>query len=689
MSAQHAILPDQAVAEFLSSTTLFRGCDKGTIDKIAPHVVATTYRKGEVICSQGSADTKLGFLYSGTIAVRRLHATTKAVLSVEQVKAGDSFNDSACILGTAITEEALADEDCVVLFVGKEVFTQLLAKVAPFAAASAKRMATKMMQAAFIASKQPAAANAPNVDLSSMGANNKPLGEGDIRFVRAQAYDVDARLLSLLPVKLIKQHRVLPLELRDRKLLLGMVDPFNIGALSEIKRMLASVDIEPAAIGLDDFNEATVRLKIESAAAGQRRVAEPVPPDSITYDLSDQERDAKAVGAIGEEVIQVATRIIAAGIERSASDIHIESDATGVRVRYRINGQLVDWDQYVSPGMSRSLCARFKILSGLDITEKRLPQDGRIGLKAGKRNIDLRISTLPSTRGEKIVMRLFEAANMMRPLDGIFFDAKALATYREALNKPYGAVIVAGPTGSGKSSTLYASLGERKRTRPDTNILTVEDPVEYRLSGITQVSVNPAIQLTFARVLRSMLRQDPDVILVGEVRDEETANIALEAGMTGHLLFTSIHANNAVGVIQRLENLGCNRALIGQSINGVIVQRLARKLCKRCTITEVPPPILLETLAQKGLINRANPIALPRATGCADCGNSGFHGRVPVLEMLFPTDEFRAQIVSGLPLAELEASGVESGSLYPFRRYAALLMAQQLISPSEALLVVA
>ncbi|HWU88031.1 MAG TPA: ATPase, T2SS/T4P/T4SS family, partial [Kofleriaceae bacterium] len=312
-----------------------------------------------------------------------------------------------------------------------------------------------------------------------------------------------------------------------------------------------------------------------------------------------------------------------------------------------------------------------------------------LGVRHGRREVDIRISTIPTSRGEKVALRVFEAASMLRPLESIFHDAAILEAVHAAIHRPYGAIVVAGPTGSGKTSTLYAALGERIRARPDTNVLTVEDPIEYRLAGVTQVQVNHAVDLGFAKVLRAMLRQDPDVIMVGEVRDDDTARLALEAAMTGHLMLTSLHANNAVGVVQRLEHLGCSRPLIGQSLALALVQRLARRLCPRCTTSEVPPPIVVENLAAHGLADRRAPTPLPRAVGCAECNQTGYSGRVAVLEMLALTDGLRAQIMAGVPVSELERAAAESGALVTFRTSALHLMARQLISPAEALLILA
>jgi type IV pilus assembly protein PilB len=678
-----------AVAEFMSATALFRGCDRAVIERVAPHLIALEFSATQLIARAGAPDPALGLLFSGRAAIRAVNAATGASTMVAAIQVGESFGEVGAVLGTAEPTEVIAEDDSVVLLLSKDLVAQLVTKIAPFAHAVARRLAARVVQAQITGMRTgpaPAAVAAPPITLEA-----PPLPADVIRFVRVASYEVTDKLTALIPARLIQQHRLLPLELRGRTLTVGMVDPFNAASQGELRRVLSSVEVQVVAIGLDDFTDAFVRLRIDPAAGPSKgRGAEVIPPESLVYDAADQERDAaKAVGVIGEEVSLLASKIIAAAVERGASDVHIEQDLTGVRVRFRASGQLVDWDQFVAPSFGKSLVARIKVLSGLDITERRLPQDGRIGIRIGRREVDLRVSTLPASRGEKIVMRLFEAASTMRPLDAVFHEPQALAAIRAVLGRPYGALIVAGPTGSGKSSTLYSALGERRRIRPDSNIVTVEDPIEYRLSGITQVQVNHAVDLGFAKVLRAMLRQDPDVILVGEVRDPATANLALEAAMTGHLLFTSLHANNAIGVIQRLESLGCSRALIGQSLAVVLVQRLARKLCTRCVSNEVPPPILLESLAARGLVERSAPVPLPRAVGCPECNNTGYVGRVAVLEVLQLTDVLRAQIMADTALGELEKLAIDAGALIPFRRYASYLMSRQMITPSEALLVVA
>lgn len=680
-----------AVAEFLAGTALFQECDRGTIDKIAPHVYAAEVAASTVIVRAGTANPGIGFLYSGRAAVRVPQPDGGDLL--EQVERGEAFGDTGAFLGTSQPWDVIAELDCVVLLLGHELISQIAAKVAPFSFAAARRLARRV-----ITVPPPSRARRSSSLPPLPGMASTPSRPGDpaiTPFVRVASYEPSVQVLAMLPAKMIQQHRLLPLGLVERTLTLGMVDPFNASARAEVQRLLTSVDVVVVAIGLDDFNEAYVRFRIDSSRAtapgarGGARQPDAVTPEALVFDLVDQERDVKTASVIGDEVVAMASRIIAHGIERGASDIHIELDTMGLRVRFRIQGQLYDWDNTVPSSYAKGLVARLKILAGLDITERRLPQDGRIGIKIGRREVDLRISTLPSSRGEKIALRVLEAAATVRPLDSIFHDPRVLAQMRSTINRPYGALVIAGPTGSGKTSTLYAALGERRRSRSDTNILTVEDPIEYRLSGVTQVQVNHAVDLTFAKVLRAMLRQDPDVVMVGEVRDDDTAQLALEAAMTGHLLLTSLHANNAVGVVQRLENLGCSRPLIAQSLAQVMVQRLVRRLCQRCATVETPPPVMLENLAAYGLVQRgAAPPPLPRPVGCADCNQTGFNGRTAVVETMQLGDAQRAHIMSGGSLVDLEREATESGALISFKQSALHLMEKRLITPSEALLTV-
>jgi type II secretory ATPase GspE/PulE/Tfp pilus assembly ATPase PilB-like protein len=671
--ARRAEIPAPIIVDFLATTSLFTGCDRATIAKIAPHVFPVAVPAGVVIVRAGAANPGIGVVYSGRAAVR------DGDITLEEVAAGGAFGEAGALLGTMQPYEIAATEDSVMFLLGHDVVTQLATKIAAFSFAAARRLAART-----IAAPPPARAAA---------TGGAPPPANGIRFVRVSAYDPTPQVIATVPAKLIQQHRLLPLELRDRTLTVGMVDPTSAASRAELQRVMSTTSVVVVAISQDDFNEAYVRLRIDPVRGGRgtRPLEIAIAPDQLVFDQADQERDAKQPGPLGDDIVALASRVIAHAIERGASDVHVDHSALGPRIRFRVQGQLYTWDQPIPANQGKGLVARLKVLAGLDVTERRLPQDGRLGVRIGKREVDIRISTIPTSRGEKIALRVFEAATMLRPLEQIFYDPAILEALHVAIQRPYGAIVIAGPTGSGKTSSLYAALGERMRTRPDTNVLTVEDPIEYRLSGVTQIQVNHAVDLGFAQVLRAMLRQDPDVVMVGEVRDAITAPLALEAAMTGHLMLTSVHANNAVGVIQRFEHLSCPRPLIGQSLALVLVQRLVRRLCPRCTTTEVPPPIVVANLAAHGLIDRDRDRepAMPRPVGCAECHQTGYAGRVAIVEMLALDDALRAQIMAAAPITTLERIATDARLLYSFRRSALHLMSRQMISPAEALLTLA
>jgi type IV pilus assembly protein PilB len=663
---RRAAVSNEAVVAFLADSELFRGVDRPTVERIAPHVFAADVPKATTILRAGSPNPGIGVVFSGRVVVR------DGASVLEELTVGGTFGESGAFGGSTQPHDVVAVDDSIVLLLGHDLVEKIAPKVAAFSYAAARRLATRQTAA-------------PRARSSTLSA---PLGDAAVRFVRVSSYEPTPQVLAMVPAQFIHQHRALPLELRDKTLVVGMVDPLSTSSRTELARVLPTLEVEIVAIAADDFNEAFVRLRLDSIRPrrGTRPPDQQVQIGELTFDLADQERDAKS-NVIGDDIVALASRIIAYAIDRGASDVHIDIDVTGPRVRFRVQGALFDWDTVVPTPFAKGLIARFKVLAGLDVTERRLPQDGRIGVRVGRREVDIRVSTIPSSRGEKVALRVFEAASMLRPLETIFHIPRVLDAVRAAIQRPYGAIVVAGPTGSGKTTSLYAALGERKRSRSDTNILTVEDPIEYRLAGVTQIQVNHAVDLTFAKVLRAMLRQDPDAIMIGEIRDDDTAQLALEAAMTGHLVFTSVHANDAVGTIQRLENLSCGRPLIGQSLALVIVQRLARKLCPRCTINELPPRAMIDNLAAHGLVDPVLPQPLPRGVGCNDCNQTGHAGRIAVTEMLSLDDALRAQIMSGASLTEIERTATQQRALVSFRASAVHLMNKQAISPSEALLM--
>ena len=690
-------VPPDKILPFLAKTHLFKAVDKTVMGKVGPMLQGLECAEGSELVTAGKINDGIGILFSGKAQVL-LPASGGELLQVEDLEPGDHFGEVGALLGKPSPYFVIASEPSRILWLPATTAQSLIANVPAVGEAMARRLTERVLTFAAVERQR-----GPEVmsDLESQlletvnpGIHAPPLQtiapepDDAIPFAEVRDFDLSPSVLGMVPGKLVRSYRLLPVRLAGSLLTVAMVNPRDAAGLAELRRTLPSVTLVPVAIGLEDFNSALVRLKLDDSGKSRTTAAARINPDSFQFELNDPERDAPA-RPVGDDSIKLVNRMIAAALERDASDIHIEPTQAGFRVRYRVNGVLQDWSDQIPQGTSlKGITARIKVLAGLDITERRLPQDGRIGLTAGRREIDLRVSTLPANRGEKIALRVLEAAGSTRPLDQIFFEPGVLTAIRKALNRPYGGIVIAGPTGSGKTSSLYSILNERKLTRPDTNIMMVEDPIEYRLPGVVQVQVNAAVGLGFAQVLRAMLRQDPDVIVLGEMRDEVSAQLALEAAMTGHLLLTSLHANNAVSALQRLENLGCGRALIAQSIHLVLVQRLVRKLCSACRKLDPPTPALLDSLISRKIVDKGTQV-LPHAPGCDACAGTGYVGRAVVVEALQITDAVREAISGGKSLSEVETIAEEGRALSPFIDYARVLLQKQVISAAEVLLSLA
>jgi type IV pilus assembly protein PilB len=682
---------DAAAAEFLRGCALFKSCDPTVVGRILGHIERAEFSAGATILRGGVISDALVILREGKASVQATNAATGSSQQIETLQPGDHAGEISVLLRAAQPHAVIAETPCVVLRLRTELVDTLSAKVPSFSHALARRLAMRVIQLGITAVRVgPVANNNAAVRHDPAPSRGSAPGAKGITFGEVSEYDPNAKVLAMVPPKLMLQHRLLPLRLVDNMLTVGMVNPRNANALTELQRVLSRVEVDVVAISVDDYLQSLVRLRIEAPGKDIARGGEGVSADALTFDVVDSERESeKQLKVIGDEVVRALNRVIAAALTREASDIHIEPETGGLRVRFRIHGMLQDWNETFPSSFARGLVARVKILAGLDITERRMPQDGRIGMTAGTRELDLRVSTMPTGRGEKVVIRVLEGGSMMRPLEQVFVDANVLATARKAIQRPHGGILIAGGTGSGKSATLYAMIHERRKVRPDSSVFLVEDPIEYRLQGVTQVQVNAAIGLGFPQVLRSALRQDPDVIAVGETRDRETAHMALEAAMTGHLLLTSLHANNVTSVLQRLESLDCGRTLIAQSVAVVLVQRLLRRLCVLCARVEVPPPAIIESLAARKLLEKGSTPSLPRAVGCDACNGTGHAGRVLVVESLQVTDTIRDALMADETPGEIEKQAQSKGSFQSFSAYASLLMARRMISASEALLAVA
>jgi type IV pilus assembly protein PilB len=507
--------------------------------------------------------------------------------------------------------------------------------------------------------------------------------------VNLELFDIDESVIRLIPQEVAQKYSVLPLSRVGATLTLAMVDPTNVFAMDDIKFM-TGLNIEPVVVAEASVQQAIARYystsrEIELApiapdvvvqgANGGITHADLISLDSLDFDaevtadqvevLEDNEEiDLSSLARMSEDapVVRLVNVLLVDALRRGASDIHVEPYEKELRIRFRIDGILYDV-MHPPLKMRDALISRVKIMSKLDISEKRLPQDGRIKIKvkvdARSRELDFRVSTLPTLFGEKVVLRLLDKENLMLDMTKLGFEPESLAKFQRNIARPYGMVLVTGPTGSGKTNTLYSAL--QSLNTPETNILTAEDPVEFNLLGINQVQMKEQIGLNFAAALRSFLRQDPNIVLVGEIRDFETAEIAIKAALTGHLVLSTLHTNDAPSTISRLMNMGIEPFLVATSVNLIQAQRLIRRICKNCK-KEQPAP--LEALVEVGFSpEEAETMKTYRGKGCATCNDTGYKGRVGLYETMEVTDEIRELILIGASSLELRKKAVDDGMI--------------------------
>lgn len=449
-----------------------------------------------------------------------------------------------------------------------------------------------------------------------------------IPHVQLYRQKIDTKIINIIPQRLAEQHQVLPLRTEGNKLVVAMADPLDYYAIDEL-RMSTGYRIEPTIASKDELHRAIKRYY------GLQETVDQIMQNLDQWEGEDriqQHQDADS------PVVKTVNQLIVQAVQVGASDIHIDPQEDSLRVRYRVDG-IMRTERNLPPHMQHVIAARIKVMSNLNVAERRLPQDGRVEMDIEFRKVDIRVSTLPTVHGEKIVMRILDLSNALTDLDKLDFTPDNLRMVMRGIAKPYGIVFIAGPTGSGKTTTLYSTLN--RLASDDVNIITIEDPVEYQLAGINQVAINPVAGLTFARGLRSILRQDPNIVMVGEIRDAETAEIAIRGAMTGHLVLSTLHSNSAVNSITRLIDMGIEPFLVSSALNTVIAQRLVRRICPSCA-TAVEPTLEEQTILAENSISTHT---LKRGKGCADCGRSGYKGRLAIHEVLPVDDVLRALIL--------------------------------------------
>jgi type IV pilus assembly protein PilB len=660
---------------------LFSALSAEECARLQERMTVRDYLPQAVIVREGSEDDAAFFVLAGRVAVRRKDPDTGIDFLLAELGEGEMFGEMALLTGKPRTATVVATEAVTCALLARNQFEQMLAEH-------------------------------PNVSVSMMGVLAERLEQADrhvgIDYVNLARVKVDPRVVTLLPQSMMNEHKVLPIAFVNNRLTLAMTNPNNIVAFDDVRRVIKGVMIEPAVVAEDDFRRfmtttyPTLVVKPEpgatprAAAVAGRGAAVAAAPAPTTVDLLQSdlireiqlEADAREVQAETKQdlmsasedapIIRLANSVLGLAIKQGASDIHIEPMEQDVTVRFRVDGVLQVL-QKLPKRVQLGLISRLKILARLDIAEKRLPQDGRISVTMENKPIDFRVSTVPGKWGEKICMRILDKSNTSLGLDTLITEAPTLALIRDIIAQPYGIIYVTGPTGSGKTTTLYSALAELNE--PGVNISTVEDPIEYDLPGVTQIQANGQIGLTFAAVLRSFLRQDPDILLVGETRDKETAHTAVEAALTGHLVFTTLHTNNAAAAFTRLNEMGIEPFLVSSSTVGVIAQRLARRLCQQCR-QEYPADA---NAARYFEIAEGTPLF--KAGGCAACGGRGVRGRIGIYEVMRMTPSLRAMVGTGSRAEEIHAAALEQG-MVDLRRYAARLLTAGLTTVEEVTSVV-
>lgn len=456
-------------------------------------------------------------------------------------------------------------------------------------------------------------------------------------------YQIDPAITQIIPESMAKRYQVLPFMKEGSKLMVAMADPLDYFAIEDL-RMSTGFRIEPAISSRDELTRAIARHYGMRDSMSQMMVELPTQEEIEETEITDED----------SPIVRLVNQMIQQAVSLRASDIHVDPGENNLSIRYRIDGTLRT-ERIIPKQMQGYITARLKIMAKLNIAERRLPQDGRIKMQFDYKMVDIRVSSLPTMHGEKIVLRLLDLSTGVKSVDSLGFSEGNAAAFQEMISKPYGILLITGPTGSGKTTTLYAALNQLNTE--SANIITIEDPVEYQLEGVNQVHVNPAIGLTFAAGLRSILRQDPNIVMVGEIRDTDTAEIAVRASLTGHLVLSTLHTNDAISTILRLRDMGVEPYLIASSLLGVVAQRLVRKICPDCREDHKPTEQESIMLRRHGLPEHV----IYHGRGCGSCNNTGYRGRIAIHEVLTINDRLRQLITESASIEELRAAGKSQG----------------------------
>jgi type IV pilus assembly protein PilB len=684
----------EQLIQFLKHVRLFSEMGPESLTKLASCLKSAEFPAQEVIVREGAPGVSMYVIKSGLVEVRKKDSVTGIDFLVAELGEGAAMGEMSLLTGRPRSATVTTVKPTVVFTLTRADFRNLLTQHPEISLGLARILAERLE-----------------------AATREQVG---IELYNLQKGNFAPAVLGLLPQSVILLHKIVPVSYVNNSLTLAMVNPTNLVAFDDVRRYVKGATIEPRvcteedfrrfmesiypqAMGLDAGKREDLERKNEEARTERRREdrrrddkkktsAFDQPMQSledlqneilsgleVQNDEEEKPQDILDLATASEDapVVRLANNILAMAIKKGASDIHIEPQEKGTVLRLRVDGVL-RVESILSKKIQLPLASRLKILSRLDISERRLPQDGRISIRIDDRSIDFRVSTVPAKFGEKIVMRILDKNASLLPLDQLILHGPTVEKFRWMINQPYGIIYVTGPTGSGKTTTLYSSLNEINS--PEVNISTAEDPVEYDLAGLCQVQTHKDIGLDFARILRAFLRQDPDVILVGETRDQETAKISVEAALTGHLVFTTLHTNDGPSSFTRLQEMGIEPFLMANSTIGVIAQRLARRICQTC---KKQVEVDETTLGYFGYTRDTSP-PFYKGQGCDRCSGTGYKGRVGLYELLTMTDELKRAVASGSNAQVITELAVRSG-MKTLKSYSMILMAEGLTTVEEVL----
>ena len=689
--AKEARAQAQDKTHYLQKIRLFSGLPYDECLLIESRLRPKEYAPQQVIVAEGGPGDAMFFVNSGKVEVRKKDPHTGIDFLLSELTAGACFGEMALLTGKPRVASVVAVETTSCSVLDQSAFDEVLLTSSKVGLAMSRVLAERLDEAS---------------------------QQTGLEHINLATLQFDPRVIKLLPPSMMETHRVLPVAFSNNRLTLAMANPQNIVALDEVRQVIKGVIIEPVVMSDDDFNRFMTTLypdlirkeeenqsrELASAASlappapaaeGEAAVAQSESTESILESLqteafkfleleetapSPESVEDLSKSAEGASIIRMANNILALAIKKSATDIHIEPQEKALAVRFRIDGAL-ETVQVLPKEVQMGLITRFKIISKLDLSEKRLPQDGRISVRMEERPIDFRVSTLPSRWGEKICMHIQDKSTSLLSLDELILHPEVLEQVREIISEPSGVLYVTGPTDSGKTTTLYSTLAELND--PDVNISTAEDPIEFDLPRVNQVQAQKDIGLDFPRILRAFLHQDPDIIMVGETRDKETAHIAVEAALTGHLLLTTLRTPDAASTFTRLGEMGIGPFLMSQSTLGVIAQRLTRRLCQDCKEGYQPDDISRKHLG----LDPSQPMTFYRHHGCDHCSGTGYRGRVGVYEVLRMNHELRRMVATGGSSEAISALAVKNG-MKTLKEYGVWLLQNGWTTLDEVLQVV-